>query len=325
MSMMQQPSPPNPPSTPPERSWLTHEWDHLVEMPSLTAWLLMLPTLLAGIINPLLPLVAYGIQRWAGASWTWRDRWASVWTWAKQGTWAVAILLLIAWLAQVHVLFFPALVAGLQNAWHTAHLPDDLSLSLTPMNRYALVTRILLFLPLAPALSLYYERIDSRTPMHLQRVLTTADLATPPPSLPVQPPASTTATTQDAASTPDQATTPTQTSVPPTATAQPTRPKTAPIKPQQKGKKTKVIEQMTIDSVLAPQQEASSASTPVPTIPSTPPQETRTKKGTRRRTTAHSVTQDIPTTPTTQDTPVTQETPPTQPGLIHVPDWDDIA
>ncbi len=312
--MMQQPSPPNPPSTPPERSWLTHEWDHFVEMPPLTAWLLMLPTLLVGLVNPLLPLVAYGIQHWAGASWTWRDRWASIWTWAKQGAWAVAILLLIAWLAAVHVLFFPALVAFLQNAWHTAHLPDDLSLSLTPMNRYALVTRILLFLPLAPALSLYYERIDPRTPMQPQRVLTTADLATPPSSLPGAPPASTTTTTQNAASTPDQATT--QTSVPPTAAAQPTRPKTAPIKQQQKDKKTTSIEQMTIDSVLAPQQEASSASTPVPAAPSTPPQETGTKKGTWRRTTAHIVTQDIP---------ATQETPLAQPGLIHVPDWDDVA
>ncbi len=318
MSMMQQPSPPNPPSTPPDKSWLTSEWDHLVEMPPLTAWLLMLPTLLVGIVNPLLPLMAYGIQRWAGASWTWRDRWASVWTWAKQGAWAVAILLLMAWLAAVHVLFFPALVAGLQNAWHSAHLPDNLSLSLTPMNRYALVTRILLFLPLAPALSLYYERIDSRTPMHLLRVLTPADLVTPKPSPPVAPPAPTTTTTQDAASTPDQATTP-------TPTAQPTRPKTAPIKQQHKDKKTNIIEQMTIDSVLTPQQEASSASTPTPEAPSTPPQETGTKKGTRRRTMAQSVTQDLPTTPTTQDTPVTQETPPTQTGLIHVPDWDDIA
>jgi len=313
MSMMQQPSPPNPPSVSRSRSWLPNEWDHLAQMPPLTAWLLLLPTLLAGLVNPLLPLVAYAMQRWAGASWTWRDRWASVWTWAKQGAWAVAILLLIAWLAQVHVLFFPALVAGLQNAWHSAHLPDDLSLSLTPMNRYALVTRILFSLPLAPALSLYYERIDPRTPMHPQRVLTPADLATPPPSLPVQPPASTTATAQDAASA--------QTSVPPTATAQPTRPKTAPTKPQHKDNKTTVIEQMTIDSVLVPPQAASSTSTPTPT----PPQETGTKKGTRRRTPAQSVTQDLPTTPTTQDTPMTPETPPTQPGLIHVPDWDDIA
>ena len=286
-------------------------------MPPLTVWLLILPTLLVGLVNPLLPLVAYGMQRWAGASWTWRDRWASVWTWAKQGAWLVAILLLIAWLAAVHFLFFPALVAVLQNAWHTAHLPDDLSLSLTPMNRYALVTRILLFLPLAPALSLYYERVDSRTPMHLQRVLTTADLASPPPSPPVAPPASTTTTAHNDASTPDQATTPTQTNVPPTTTAQPVRSKTAPTKPQQKDKKTKIIEQMTIDSVLAPQQEASSASTPVPITPSTPPQETGTKKGTRRRTTAHIVTQDIPAT--------TQEIPPAQPGLIHVPDWDDVA
>ena len=304
MSMMQQPSPPNPP----ERSWLANEWDHLAEMPPRTAWLLLLPTLLLGILNPLLPPVAYAMQHWARSSWTWRDRWASVWTWAKQGAWIVAILLFIAWLAAVHFLFFPILVAGLQNAWHSAHLPDDLSLSLTPMNRYALVTRILLFLPLAPALSLYYERIDSRTPMHLQRILTAADLATPRPSPPVAPPASTPTPAHDAASTPDQA-------AAQTTTTPPARPKTASTKQQHKDTTTKTVEQMTIDSVLAPQQRVS-ASTPAPTAPSTPPQETGTKKGTRRTTTRQRVTQDAP---------ATQETPPTHPGLIYVPDWDDVA
>ena len=202
MSMMQQPRSPSPPSSPAEKSWLTTEWDHLDTLSPSTMGLLLVPTLLLGLVNPLLPPVAYAMQRWAGSSWAWHDRWASVRTWAKQGAWIVASLLFIAWLAAVHFLFFPALVMGVQNAWHTAHLPDTLSLALTPLNRYALVTRILLSLPLAPALSLYYERIDPRTQMQPQRVLTPADLAalTQPP--PVAPPASTHTATQDQATTP---------------------------------------------------------------------------------------------------------------------------
>ena len=303
MSMMQQPRTPSPPSSPPKRSWLTTEWDHLDTMPLSTMGLLSVPTVLLGILNPLLPPVAYAMQRWAGASWTWRDRWASVRTWAKQGAWIVAILLLIAWLAAVHVLFFPALVMGVQNAWHTAHLPDTLSLALTPLNRYALVTRILLSLPLAPALSLYYERIDPRTPMQPQRVLTPADLAalTQPP--PVAPPASAHTATQDQATTPPK----------------PMHPKAASTKRRHKDTTATRSEQMTIDSVLAPQQEASSTSTPASTAPSTPQQETGKKKGTRRTTTGQSVTQDLPPSPVTQDAPATQS------GLIYIPDWDDVA
>ena len=140
MAMMYQPRTPGPPSSPPEKSWLTPEWNHLDQMSLPTMGLLFVPTVLLGILNPLLPLVAYAMQRWAGSSWTWHDRWASVWTWAKQGAWIIAILVLLAWLAAVHFLFFPALVAGLQTAWLTAHLPGILSLS--PLDGHALGARI---------------------------------------------------------------------------------------------------------------------------------------------------------------------------------------
>ncbi len=87
MSMMQQPSPPSLPSRP----RLSKEWDHLVQMPLSTLCLLVLPSVVLFALNPLLPPVAYAIQRWAGASWMWHDRWASVWTWAKQGAWMGAM------------------------------------------------------------------------------------------------------------------------------------------------------------------------------------------------------------------------------------------
>ena len=278
MAMMHQPRTPGPPSSPAKKSWLTPEWDHLDTMPLSTMSLLFVPTLLLGLLNPLLPLMAYAMQRWAGSSWTWQDRWASVRTWAKQGAWIIAILLFIAWLAAVHFLFFPALVVGLQNAWLTAHLPDTLSLSLTPLNRYALVTRILLSLPLAPALSLYYERIDPRTQMHPQRVLTPADLA----ALTQPPPVSAPASTHTAAS-------------PPKAK----RRKTSSTKKHPQATATP-MEQMTVDSVLVPDQ----AHKPTP---SASPQGTSVRASTKH------------TTPGTLTTHTTDQKP------LDDIDWDDVA
>jgi len=175
------------------------------------------------------------MQRWAGSSWTWRDRWASIQAWAKQGTVLVAILVLLAWVASAHMGVVWALIAGLQTAWLTAHLPGILSLS--PLDGHALGARSLLSLPLAPALSLYYERIDPRTQLHPQRVLTPADLAALTHPQPVAPPASTHTTTQDQATPPPKAkrrkTSSTKTKQHPQAIATPT-------------------EQMTIESVLVP-------------------------------------------------------------------------
>ena len=285
MAMMQQPRPPSPPSSPAEKSWFITEWDHLDTLSPSTMGLLLVPTLVLGLLNPLLPPVAYVMQRWAGSSWTWHDRWASVRTWAKQGAWLIATLLFIAWLAAVHFLFFPALVMGVQNAWHAAHLPDTLSLALTPLNRYALVTRILLSLPLAPALSLYYERIDPRTQMQPQRVLTPADLAalTQPPQ--VTPPASPHTATQD------------QTTTPP----KPKRRKPS-AKKQHPPTTATTTEQMTIDSMLVPDQAQK------PTPSASPPG----KKD--RVSTTHTSTGSITTHTTDQKPPDDDDI-----------DWDDVA
>ena len=159
---------PHTPSPPKNRSRFKDEWNHWVDMPLPRFCLLVLPTLIFVLINPLLPLVAYALYLWAGASWTWRDRWASVWLWAKQGSVFVTFLIGIAWLAAAHLWFFPDVVAVLQTLWHT-YVPGELSLS--PFDGHALLARSVLLLPLAPALSLFYEWIDPRTQMHLQRDL----------------------------------------------------------------------------------------------------------------------------------------------------------
>ena len=285
MAMMHQPRTPGPPSSPAKKSWLPTEWNHLDQMPLSTMSLLFVPTVLLGLLNPLLPIAAYAMQRWAGSSWTWRDRWASIQAWAKQGTVLVAILVLLAWLAAVHFLFFPALVAGVQNAWYTAHLPGILSLS--PLDGHALGARSLLSLPLAPALSLYYERIDPRTQLHPQRVLTPADLAALTHPQPVAPPASTHTTTQDQATPPPKA----------------KRRKTSSTKTKKQPPTTTTsTEQMTVESVLVPDQ----AHKPTPSA---------SRRGTKTRTDAHHTSTGTITTHTTD------QKPPDDDDI----DWDDVA
>ena len=285
MAMMHQPRTPGPPSSPAKKSWLPTEWDHLDTLSPSTMGLLFVPTVLLGLLNPLLPIAAYAMQRWAGSSWTWRDRWASIQAWAKQGTVLVAILVLLAWLAAVHFLFFPALVAGVQNAWYTAHLPGILSLS--PLDGHALGARSLLSLPLAPALSLYYERIDPRTQLHPQRVLTPADLAALTHPQPVAPPASTHTTTQDQATPPPKA----------------KRRKTSSTKTKKQPPTTTTsTEQMTVESVLVPDQ----AQKPTPAA---------SRRGTKTRTDAHH------TSPGTITTHTTDQKPPDDDDI----DWDDVA
>ena len=285
MAMMQQPRTPSPPSSSSVKSWLTTEWDHLDTMPLATMGLLFVPSLLLCLVNPLLPVAAYILQHWARASWTWRDRWARIPIWATQGTVMVILLVLLACLASAHIVFVSALVAGLQTAWLTAHLPGTLSLSL--LDGHALVARSLLSLPLAPALSLYYERIDPRTSMHLQRVLTPADLAalTQPP--PVAPPASPHTATQE------------QTTTPP----KPKRRKTSSTKKQHPPTPATPTEQRTIDSVLVPDQ----AQKPTP---SASPQGTRDRVRTTHTSTG------------TLTTHTTDQKPSDDPDDI---DWDDVA
>ncbi len=148
----------------------------------------MLPMGVCAFLTPLLPITAYALWLWASSSWTWRDRWASIWALAWRGGAFVALVFLVSLLSSTQAWVFPQLTATLQNAW-SAHMPGELSLS--PFDgRYSLVARTLLLLPLAPALALYFEKVDSRTQVQQQRILTAHDMA------PKQPKAK-----QDAAST----------------------------------------------------------------------------------------------------------------------------
>lgn len=167
---------PSPRPAPSITQRFAREYRHWADMPPQRLARLLLPICVLVYLDPLLPVVAYVLWLWASSSWAWRDRWTSVWTWAKQGSWLVAFFLTLAVLGAAHVWMVPQLLAALQAFWE-AHLPGDLSLS--PLDLNALLTRTLLLLPLAPALALYYEHIDPRTRVQLQRVLTPTDLVEP--------------------------------------------------------------------------------------------------------------------------------------------------
>jgi hypothetical protein len=158
------------------RSLLKEEWHHLEDMDPLRLCLLFLPTIVILCIDPLLPLAAYTLQLWASLSWDWRDRWASVTFWAKQGSGFVTLLLIYTLLDVTHVWIIPDVTAMIQALWHTV-LPGIVSLD--PLDERALLARSLLLLPLAPALALLYERINPRTRVQNLRVLTPADLVEP--------------------------------------------------------------------------------------------------------------------------------------------------
>ena len=193
MSLMPQHAPKlRPSSLPPREALLKEEWHHLVALGPLRFGLLVLLSILLFVVSPLLPIAASLLWRWAAHSWTWRNRWASVTFWAKQGGLLVALILVYAALSATRVWILPGLTAMLQAWWH-AHLLGDLSLS--PSDPDALLARTLLWLPLAPALAVLYEYVDPRTRVQPQRVLTPADLAEPtqqaaaPPPSPKRPPA----------------------------------------------------------------------------------------------------------------------------------------
>lgn len=177
----QTPQQPHAPSPPPHlwRKWLEEEWQHWGEISQQTHCLLIGLSLILFICDPLLPITAYMLQRWAASTWAWRDRWTSVWIWAKQSVWFLATIMVLTLLATTHIWMFPQLIAGAQTIWQQI-LPGDLSLSLS--DEHDLIARSLLLLPLAPTLALVYERIDSRTYVQLHRVLTPADLEPKPPS-----------------------------------------------------------------------------------------------------------------------------------------------
>jgi hypothetical protein len=165
------------PPRPPLRARLVHEWRHWwVQMPPHTFALLLLPTVLLLAIDPLLPFAAAVLWYWASHSWVWRDCWVSIRVWAKQGSMLVACFITLAMLDVAHLWIVSQLIAILQSCWEQ-HLPGMLSLS--PLALQALPSRSLLLLPLAPALALYYERLDPRTCVQPQRILTPKDLAEP--------------------------------------------------------------------------------------------------------------------------------------------------
>lgn len=271
MSVMQRP-PTLSPSSPRQhaRSWLNEEWEHFEQMPLRTLCLLFLPSLLLIAVDPLLPIAACLMKRWAVSSWTWRDRWASIWVWAKQGACWTAALVGIVILGAAHVWIFPGLIAALQMLWHMAHLPGVLSLS--PLDSFSLVARSLLLLPLAPVLALYYERIDPRTRVSLHRVLTPTDQAPHPPtaSPPAHPPKRE-ATGQMSPSSPSGE------HEPPPSPKRPKTPRSSTTRRRQASpRKTK---QMTIEGFLAADQASPPQQSP-PSPAQTTAKETKTSPST---------------------------------------------
>ncbi len=172
------------PQTPVASSWRRAEWRYLSTMPPVRGSILLIIWGVLLFLTPALPLAAYLLQRWAANSWQWRDRWASIWTWAKYGIGVVLGGCGVLLLAQDHVWVFPALVAIAHAWWQRVHLPG--TFAVFPWVRHTILARTLLFLPLAPTLALLNEWLLPRTRVSLQRVLTPTDWAT---SAPVSPPA----------------------------------------------------------------------------------------------------------------------------------------
>lgn len=209
---------------------LARKWRHWEEIPLPRFCLLLLSTALLLAITPLLPLAACALWWWAAHSWDWRDRWTSMRSWAKQGGTFVALVLVFAFLSSAQVWILPQLTAALQAFW-SAHLRGDLSL--VPTDLDGLLARALLLLPLAPALALLYERIDPRTLVQLQRILTPADLVEPTPPPPAEPVA---------------------TAAPPPAARQKAQapPKAKAATPRKRTRTRPGAQQTTIESFLAP-------------------------------------------------------------------------
>lgn len=189
MSIMSPPSPPQPKPT--VRTTLATEWDRFEEMSTTRLLLLVLPSILLLVVDPLVPILAYLLQVWAGSPGYWRERWAGLMVQAKQSGIVLAALALYLLLDHTQVWLVPTITFHLQLFWQT-HLPGTLSLSL--LDGRDLLARSFLLLPLAPIVAIYYERIDPRTSGGLKRVLMPNDLkpkpqpqTPPPPSTPAPP------------------------------------------------------------------------------------------------------------------------------------------
>lgn len=236
--------------TPRARFW-KKEKAHWQELPLAPFTWMCILVLVSLCLSPLLPFVAYALQRWASA-WNWRDRWASVRTLATLGIGFVCCLVVLALLDQMHFWLVPPIVSRMQNVWQT-HLPGDLSLS--PFDLHALAARLALLLPLAPGLALVYEYLDPRTRTQPRRILLQADLvptplppaASVPPTGLASPPE---AKPASAASAPPEqpAPPPTRKSVPPAKKPQPLHRKK--LQPGAPASAANAVEQMTIDSFL---------------------------------------------------------------------------
>jgi hypothetical protein len=283
MSMIPQPhyqSPPGQKQT--LRSLLKEEWHRLEDMDPLRLCLLFLPTIVILCIDPLLPLAAYALQLWASLSWAWRDRWPSVIFWAKQGSGFVTLLLIYTALDVTHAWIIPDVTAMIQALWHTI-LPGTVSLD--PFDERALLARSLLLLPLAPLLSLFYERLDPRTRVQNPRVLTPADLVEPAASATKKAPASSPQAAHQAQ--PEQAST--------NAPA----PQAKTPKPKSKHKNASPpAQQMAIESFLS--------TTPAPSVPPPPPKEAETPEPEQKK-----VKPFLPSSPT-------------NPPASSI-NWDDVA
>ena len=174
MSLIQPQSPSKPKPT--LRTRVASEWEHFEQMPYSRLLLLLVPSVLLLIIDPLVPIAAYLLQTWAGSSHTWRERWASLVAAAKKCGIILAALAIYLLLDHAQIWLIPTLTFSLQLLWH-AYLPGILSLS--PVGGQSLLARSLLLLPLAPILAIYDERIDPRTGEQLNRVLMSNDLKPP--------------------------------------------------------------------------------------------------------------------------------------------------
>lgn len=236
---------------------LSREAWHWADLPPQRLALLLLPTCILIVLAPLLPIAAYALWLWASSSWAWRDRWASIWALARRGGVFVGLVLAWAALSSAQVWIFPGLTDTLQAFWR-AHLPGELSL--TPLLEPSLVARTLLLLPLAPALALYYERVDPRTRVQQQRILTAHDMAPKQPKVkPDAPPTAQEAAPQEPAARPKPRPKPTA--------------KAAPREPaKQHSENPQPPEQITIEGYLA------SDTDQTPARPAPPPRQTAKKQ-----------------------------------------------
>lgn len=243
--------------TPRTRFWENEKvyWQDMPLAPFI--WMLGI-IVVSACISLLLPVLAYALQLWA-SSWNWRDRWATLRSLATPGLVFVCCLLLLGLLDHAQFWIIPFLISSVQGFWQT-HLPGNLSLS--PLDFHALVARLILWLPLAPGLALLYEYLAPRTRTHPRRILLQGDLVTPP----LAPPTAT-------APAPAQEVTPEPVAPPPSAAQPAPAPaqKSAPTaqkkkqpplhrKQQQPGTQpADTVEQMTIESFLAPDTQAAAA------------------------------------------------------------------